>query len=185
MVLALWTALVIAAPPSAESKPLVPWFVPRSASLGLFINPPMVAPHLRLAWEGAIISQPRNDLIWIVSVGTGFGLNPQRPMTEHYQHVALAGLGYRSDHTLLHWGFHVAAGGVWYRAGYLPGSIYSFESRVLGYVEGRAQLGLRLTPHFRVAVYFGYASPFVFNRAYPGNTFVGGLDTGLVFDWRQ
>jgi hypothetical protein len=183
MVLALWTSLVIAATPSSD-EPLVPWYVPRSAAIGLFINPPMVSPHFRIAWEGALISQPRNDLIWTVAAGTGLGLNPQSPMTEHYQHAAVAGLGYRSDRPLLHWGFHIAAGALWYRAGYLPGSIYHFESRVLGYLEGRVQVGLRLAPHFRVALYFGYASPFVFNRNFPGNTFVGGIDTGFVIDWR-
>jgi hypothetical protein len=184
MVLALWTSLVIAATPPPTEGPLVPWYVPRSLELGVFINDPMVTPHFRIAWEASIISQPRNDLIWTVALGSGVGANPQRPMSAHYQHAVVAGLGYRSDRQVLHWGFHAAAGVVWYRAAYLPGSIYPFESRVLGYIEGRVQLGLRLTPWLKGAVYFGYASPFVFQRQYPGNTFVGGIDTGVVFDWR-
>lgn len=185
MVLALICSGMIAASPVFEPEaPLVPWYVPRSATLGLFINPPMAAPHFRLAWEGAIVSQPRNDLIWIFTAGSAVGLGAQSPMTEHYQHVLLAGFGYRSDRPLLHWGFHVASGAVWYRTAYLPGGFYKFESRVLGYIEGRLQLGLRLTPHFRLAAYFGYASPFSFTLQYPGNTFVGGFDTGLVIDWR-
>ena len=185
MVLALLcSSFLAAAPPVADDGPLVPWFVPRSASLGVFVNSPVVTPHLRLAWEGAIVSQPRNDLIWLFTLGTGLGLGVPSPMTEHYQHVALAGVGYRSDRPVVHWGFHVAVGPVWYRAAYLPNAFYKFESRVLGYVEGRAQLGVRLSPHLRLAAYFGYASPFVFTLQYPGNTFVGGLDMGLVLDWR-
>lgn len=169
---------------SEPAGPFVPWYVPRSFSLGVFINPPVAAPHFRLAWEGAIVSQPRNDLIWTVTGGSAFGLGVQRPMTEHYQHVLLAGLGYRSDRALLHWGFHVAAGPVWYRAAYLPGAFYTFESRVLGSVEGRLQLGVRLSGPLKLAAYFGYASPFAFNVRFPGNTFVGGVDAGLVLDWR-
>ena len=185
MVLALICSAVIAAEAPAESSgPLVPWFVPRSLTLGLFINPPMVAPHVRLTWEAAIISQPRNDLIWLFSLGSAIGVGMQSPMTAHYQHVVLAGFGYRSDRELLHWGFHIVSGPVWYRAGYLPGAFFKFESRVLGYLEGRAQLGLRITPKLKLAVYFGYASPFFFTPQFPGNTFVGGFDTGLVLDWR-
>ncbi|MFZ5438918.1 MAG: hypothetical protein ACOZQL_02860 [Myxococcota bacterium] len=162
----------------------MPWFVPRSVSLGVFVNAPMVTPHFRLAWEAPIIAQPRNHFIWTVALGSGVGLGVQSPMTEHYQHTAIAGLGYRSDRELVHWGFHVGAGGTWYRAAYKPGSIYSFENRVVGYIEGRLQLGLRITERLKLALYFGYGSPFVFNRVFPGNTFVGGVDAGLVLDWR-
>lgn len=184
MVLALLTSLVITAADDPKAGPLVPWFVPRSLAVGVFINPPMVSPHFRLAWEGAIVAQPRNDLIWTVAFGSGLGVGVQSPMTAHYQHTAVAGLGFRSDRELIHWGFHAAAGATWYRAAYKPGSIYDFENRVLGYIEGRLQLGLRITPALKLAAYFGYGSPFVFNSRYPGNTFVGGVDTGLVLDWR-
>lgn len=194
MVLALLCSAVLtatpgdAAPgtPAVESSkgPLVPWFVPRSASVGVFINSPVVTPHFRLAWEGAIISQPRNDLIWLFTLGSGVGLGVPSPMTSHSQHVVLAGLGYRSDHPLIHWGFHVAAGGVWYLAQFLPTSSFKEESRVLGYIEGRVQFGIHLSRHLRLAVYGGYASPFQFNVRFPGNTYVGGVDTGLVIDWR-
>ncbi len=182
----LLNALVLAAPTRAveETTPLVPWFVPRSASVGFFFNSPVVTPHFRVAWEGYILDQPRNALIWTAVVGSGVGLGLQKPMNTHYQHVALVGLGYRGDYRVVSWGFHVATGPGWYRAGYEAGSTYKFENRVLGYIEGHLQLGIRLTPHFRLGLYFGYASPFVFTRTFPGNTFVGGLDTGVVFDWR-
>jgi hypothetical protein len=186
MVVALLTILLSTTPEvsSTSSGPLVPWFVPRSASIGLFVNSPVVSPHVRLAWEAAIISQPRNDFIWTAVLGTGLAATPQRPMSSHYQHVFLLGLGYRSDHTQLHWGFHIAPGVVWYRAAYLPGSDYRFEDRVIGYLEGRLQLGLKVAPHLRVAAYVGFASPFTFKQELPGNTFVGGVDFGIVVDWR-
>lgn len=184
MLLTLVAISVLHAPPPPPAEPLLPPYLPRSAAIGMLINPPMVTPHLRLFWEGHLIDQPRNALIWVAGLGSGFGVNAQPPMTAHFQHVLLAGLGFRSDHPLLHWGFHVVAGPVWYRAAYKPGSIYAFENRVLGYIEGRAQIGLRVLPHLRVALYFGYASPFVYQSQYPGNTFVGGVDTGLALDWR-
>ncbi len=194
MVLALLCSAVLTAAPADQAPvtppvessagPLVPWLVPRSASLGVFFNAPMVAPHFRIAWHGAILSQPRNELLWVFTLGSGFGLGVPSPMLTHSQHVLLAGFGYRSDRPLLHWGFHVAAGPVWYLATYAPGAINRDESRVLGYIEGKAQLGIHLSPHFRLAVYFGYASPFAFNVRFPGNTYIGGIDTGLVIDWR-
>lgn len=192
MVLALVCSGVIAVTPGAAAAPaagtegpLVPWFVPRSASLGVFINPPLATPHFRIAWEGAIVSQPRNDLIWLLTLGSGVGVGVPSPMTTHAQHTVMAGVGYRSDHEVVTWGFHVVSGVVWYQANYLPGSFYQAESRVLGYIEGRVQLGVRLSPHFRLIPYFGYASPFSFNfLRFPGNSYVGGFDVGLVVDWR-
>ncbi len=185
MVFALALSSFLSASPVWEpDKPLVPWFVPRTLTLGVFINPPMVSPHVRLGWEAAILSQPRNDLIWLFQLGTGGGLGVPAPMVTHWQHTVLAGFGYRSDHAVLHWGFHVVSGPLWYLANYRPGSFNQFESRVVGYIEGHVQLGIRLAPHFRLAVYFGYASPFTFNQRFPGNTYVGGVDTGVVLDWR-
>ncbi len=183
MILAFACALVLMAP-GPDEGPLVPWYVPRSASVGVLINPPVVTPNVRLGWEGTIVSQPRNDLVWIFNLGTGVGLGVQAPMTEHSQHVAVAGLGYRSDRRLLHWGFQLGAGVAWYRAAYTPNVFYRFESRVVGYAEGRVQVGLRLSRHLILALYGGYASPFTFDVRSPGNTFVGGVSTGLVVDWR-
>lgn len=184
MLLAMLTSVVLAASEPASDEPLVPFYVPRSVKLGTFINAPAVSPNIRLVWEGAILEQPRNMLMWTASLGSAIGLNLQSPMTAHYQHVVLAGAGYRSDRQLIFWGFQVSAGPVWYRAAYKPGSVYQFENRVLGYIEGRLQLGVKLAPHFRLAAYFGYASPFTFQRQYPGNIFVGGVDVGVVVDWR-
>lgn len=180
----LLSSVLTAAPVSEPEGPFVPWYVPRSLSLGVFVNSPVASPHFRLAWEGALISQPRNVLIWTFTAGSAIGLGVVKPMTEHYQHAFLLGVGYRSDYTLFHWGFHVVTGPLWYRAAYLPNSLYGFESRVLPYIEGRLQIGLRLSGPWKLAAYFGFASPFVFNPRFPGNTFVGGFDGGLVLDWR-
>ncbi|MFT3708223.1 MAG: hypothetical protein QM817_11270 [Archangium sp.] len=184
MLLTLVAMSVLQAGAYEPDKPLLPPYLPRSAAIGMFINPPMVSPHVRLFWEGELIDQPRNKLIWIAGLGSAFGIGAQPPMTAHFQHVVLAGFGFRSDHQLLHWGFHVAAGPVWYRAAYKPNAAYAFENRVLGYIEGRGQLGLRVLPHLRIAVYAGYASPFTFQPQFPGNTFVGGFDFGIALDWR-
>ena len=151
--------------------------------MGVFINSPLVTPHFRLSWEGAIIDQPRNVLEWNLAVGSGFGVAPPSPMTAHFQHVVLGGVGYRSDRQLLHWGFRVTAGPLWYRAAFAPGSFYAFENRVVGYAEGRVQAGLRLQPHLRLAAYVGFGAPFTFQRQYPGNTYVGNFNVGVVLDW--
>jgi hypothetical protein len=186
MMLGLVLSAVVSATPAAEPAEArwVPWYVPRSFSVGFFFNNPVVTPHFRLAWEGVIINQPRNELIWTFTAGSGVGLGLLSPMKSHYQHAFLVGLGYRSDRPLLHWGFHVASGPLWYRADYQQPSAYAFEDRVLGSIEGRLQLGLRLAGPLKLAAYFGFASPFVFNQRFPGNTYVGGIDAGVLLDWR-
>lgn len=173
----------LAVTPVTDSPP-VPWFVPRGAAVGVFVNAPVVAPHLRLAWEAAFYAAGRDALVGLLALGTGFGLGVPAPMTEHFQHVLLAGLGYRNTHRRLHWGFQLGLGAVWYRAAYQPGSVWALESRVLGYAEGRGQLGLRLAPHLVLGLYAGYASPWRFDARYPGNTYLGGVDLGLFLDWR-
>jgi hypothetical protein len=185
--LALAVALVLAGK-SDENTPLehpVPAYLPREVELGLFVNTPMVAPHLRLQWDLTIYESQRDAFIGLFSVGSGFGLSLPNGFAEHYQHVVLAGVGYRNTAALFHWGFQVALGPVWYRTAYIPTFPYAFESRVLGYAEGRLQAGLRVQPHLIVGVYFGFASPwsFSFDR-YPGNNYVGGFDFGFFADWR-
>lgn len=166
-----------------SDHPLVPWYVPRSASLGAFINREMFSPHIRLAWEWTIVDQPRNALIATMAFGTGLGANPQKPMTSHFQHVGLVGAAFRSDRQLLHWGFSAMFGAVWYRTFWQPNTFFS-EDRVLPYAEGRLQGGIMVAPHVRIALYIGYAAPFIYTRGRPGNLFVGGFDFGVLVDWR-
>lgn len=183
MVLAFATALVLATSGAAEG-PLVPWFVPRSASLGVLVNPPAVTGAVRLGWEGGIVTQGHSELLWIATLGTGAGLALPTGMRELYQHVAIAGLGYRYDSGRLHWGFQVGAGVLWYRAAYPPNSFYRFESRVTGYAEGRAQLGLRVAQHLVLALYAGFGSPFVVRSTWPGSLYAGGFSGGVLVNWR-
>lgn len=183
MVLAFAAALVLTTSEPADA-PAVPWFVPRSATLGVLVNPPAVTGALRLAWEGTIVTQSKSQLLWVLVLGTGAGLALPEGMRELYQHVMTAGLGYRYDAGRLHWGFQVGAGVLWYRAAYPPMSFYRFESRVSGYAEGRAQLGLRVTPHLVLGLFGGYASPFVVRSTYPGSIYAGGFAGGLYVNWR-
>ncbi len=185
--LSAWLCSLLMATPSLEDKPsshpLVPWYVPRSASLGFFFNRDTLSPHVRLSWEWTVLDQPRNALAVVTSLGTGFGIEPPRPMTALFQHVGLLGFAYRSDRPILHWGFSALFGAVWYRAAFVPGS-FPFENHVLPYAEGRIQVGVHVAPHLRLALYIGYASPFIYTDTRPGNFFVGGFDFGVVVDWR-
>jgi hypothetical protein len=178
-------ALALICGADEELKHPVPAWLPRGAQLGFLINAPMVAPAIRLQWDVTLLEQPHNDFVVIGQLGSAFGLSLETGMSEHYQHVALVGLGYRSTYEKFHWGFQFGLGPVWYRTAYKKGSIYPFENRVLGYAEGRLQAGLRLAPHFILGIYFGYASPWTFSPViYPGNTYVGGFNLGVFADWR-
>lgn len=181
-------------PASETGKPydpfpnLVPWFVPRTAAIGFFLSPNSAAwkpsAFFRVGWEVAILERPRNHLVVVVDVGSATATSTTRDIRELYQHVAVAGLGYRSTHTLFHWGFHIAAGPVWYRASY--GGKLPLESRVLGWTEGRVQLGLKLAPNFLLGVSVGMGTPWTvdFTGRFPANGYLGGLSLGLWADWR-
>lgn len=175
--------------PTEEPHP-VPWFVPRTAVIGLFLSPNSSAwtpsAFFRVGWEAAILERPRNHLVIIVDVGSSTALSTPLTMKELYQHVAVVGLGYRSTHALLHWGFHVAAGPIWYRASYVPAAHRSVESRVLGWTEGRVQVGVKLAQNLVVAAYVGMGAPWTVDATlrYPANAYLGGLSLGFVVDWR-
>ena len=65
---------VIERPPEAEVHPVPAW-LPRGASLTLFVNSPAVTPALRLQWEAAFYEQPRNHLTAVLCFGTGLSAN--------------------------------------------------------------------------------------------------------------
>jgi hypothetical protein len=166
-----------------DERPVPAW-VPRGVSVGVFFNLPTVAPHLRLSWELGFFERPRNDFVAIVTLGTGAAVSLPPGFAENFQHVALVGLGYRSNHDVWQWGFQIVAGPVWYRASFIPAARQPFESRVLPYTEGRLQLGMRILPHLIIGLYGGYASPWDFDPRYPGNMLVGGPLAGVYADWR-
>lgn len=170
---------------AGPEAPLVPFYVPRSVSLGFFaaLGREQVSPHFRVQWEGMFFDQPPSALGWFVNFGSGVGVNPPTPATAHYQHAAVAGVVYASDRRWFHWGFQVGFGPVWYRAFFAPDT-FRPENYVLPYVEGRVQAGVRVHPHVRLALYLGYGSPVNFPRGRNGALLVGGLDFGVLVDWR-
>jgi len=174
---------------------IVPWFVPRTATIGFFLSPSSSSwtpsAFFRVGWEVGVLERPRNHLVVIVDVGSASALSTPLLMRTLYQHVAVVGLGYRSTHTLFHWGFHITAGPIWYRASYAlstrcPGSPACLENRVLGWTEGRAQIGIKLAPNFLVGVAVGMGTPWVidYSGRNPGNAYLGGLSLSLWADWR-
>ena len=162
------------------THPVPPW-LPRSAALGLTAREGMWSMHLRLHWEIGLYERNGHDLVLIPLLGTGFSLSTPQGMTAQYQHVALLGFGYRKVSKLINWGFNWGIGVNWYRTAY----VYTpLESRVVGYTEGRAQLGVRVAKNVVLGGYFGYGSPLQFDARYPGLTYTGGIMFGLFVDWR-
>lgn len=181
----LASALVLLLSTAATTdRPEVPHLLGLGASVGVFGNNAGAALHVRVSGELTFYTRPLNDLVALVQVGTAAAVvrpsNP--PITEHYQHVAMAGFGYRSNHALLTWGFQLALGALWYRSAF--SDTYVFENRVLLYSEGRAQIGLKLAPSLRAGLYLGYGSPVVYSVRHPGSFLAGGVMVGLYLDWR-
>ena len=170
-------------PPEPVVHP-VPVYVPRGVSLGLFVNLPTVAPMLRLQWEATLYEQPRNHLTAFLAGGAALSLNLPASVRALYQYVTFAGIGYKSTREVLHWGFQIGAGVVWYRASYAPAQHLFFESRVLGYSEGRIELGARVTRSLILGGYVGYGSPWEFNDRFPAVIYVAGPVAGVFLDWR-
>ncbi len=187
LALALASALAveISGPDTAERETHpIPWYVPRTFSLGLFINPPVATPHFRIGWEIGVLEQPRNHLVALWQIGSGTGASLPPGFKGLYQHVAIVGVGYRSTREVFHWGFTVTFGALWYRASFVPGSVYQFENRVLSYSEAHAQAGWRVLDHLVIGVYAGYASPWDVSIRFPGNIYTGGPLFGFFADWR-
>lgn len=161
-----------------------PWFLPRTASLGIQYNSPIMSATLRIAWEIGLIEQPRNHLVAMVILGSSLPISGSTLFTALYQHVAMAGIGYRSTRQLFHWGFSAGAGPIWYRAGYPKGSAFNFESRVITYAEVTGQIGLRLLDHFIAGIFAGYGAPWEVSNRFPATIYLGGFTAGVFADWR-
>ncbi len=169
---------------SAREQHPAPWYLPRTASVGFFFNPPSVSVNVRLAWEIGVIEQPRNHLVMLLQAGTATALSLPFGIKELYQHVGLVGFGFRSTRELFHWGFTIMTGPLWYRASYLPSFPYNFESRVVTYSEATAQAGLHVAKHLVVGLYAGYAAPWDVSTRFPASAYTGGFTAGLFADWR-
>lgn len=170
-------------PPEPEAHP-VPVWLPRGASLAVLVTAPAVTPALRLQWEAAFYERPRNHLTLVLVVGTGLALNLPASVRELYQHVVFGGLGYKSTRERFHWGFQVGAGALWYRASYPPELHHTPDSRVLGYSEGRIEVGVRLGPVLKLGGFVGYGAPWEFNERFPASAYASGVKVGVFLDWR-
>ena len=188
LALALASALAVEiSGPDASAKEThpVPFYVPRTASLGVFVNPfKAVSLDVRIAWELGVVEQPRNHLVVLIQVGTSTAISLPLGLRALYQHVGMLGIGYRSTRELFHWGFSIMTGPLWYRASYTPDYPYDFESRFTTYSEVTAQAGLKLAKHLIVGVYVGYGAPWDMSPRFPGSFYTGGFTAGLFADWR-
>lgn len=157
------------------------------ASAGMLANKYGAAALVRVSGEVTLFSRPLNDFVALVQVGSAVGvvLPSDGDFREHYQHTAVAGFGYRSNHELLSWGFQLGLGAAWYRASFFPGT-FPFDTWVSAYVEGRVQLGIKLAPNFRSGLFVGYGSllRYPWYGVHQGSWFVGGGLFGLYADWR-
>jgi hypothetical protein len=45
-------------------------------------------------------------------------------------------------------------------------------------------VGLRVAPHLVLALYAGFASPFVVRTTWPGSIYAGGFSGGVLVSWR-
>ncbi len=179
--LALVMSLALGADP--EWHPVSP-LIPRSVALGATFNAPAVAPTFRVSWEATLYEQPRNHLLGVFTIGSGAtGLLPSG-ITALWQHVAWAGLGYQSTRDLFHWGFSFGAGVLWYRSFYAKGSAFPPEDRVLGYSEGRLQVGIKVQRKLILGLYLGYGAPWDLGGLFPSVVYTGGTQVGLFGDWR-
>ncbi len=175
--------LMIVLSQAADSHP-VPPFAPRNVSAGVMVGQGAVSLQARLGWEVGLLEQPRNHLLAIAQVGSAFAIATPAGIRALYQHVALFGLAYQMPLKHFYWGFGIGFGPLWYRASYAPGLPYFFESRVLGYTEGRVELGFKLGEVMKLGAAVGYASPVSFSQRFPANSYVGGVMFSVVCNWR-
>lgn len=192
-VLALALTLALAADGEGEApsdkeikhQKLVPPYVPRGFSLGLFINTPVVSPNVRIDWNIDIYASSTHNFFALAEIGAGLGFSRPAGMSALYQYMGLVGFGYRNVTHVIHWGFQFGIGPLWYRAAFDKTVPYVFDSKVVGYAEGRVQAGFELTPNLVLGVYFGFASPWSVDTSgrYPGSLYLGGFMPGLFLDW--
>lgn len=168
----------------AEWHPVSP-MLPRNVTLGVTWNDPAVAPTIRATWEATFYEQPRNHLIGVFTLGTGASGNLPKGIGALWQHVAWAGIGYASTRASgLHWGFSFGGGVLWYRSFYAPGSVYQPENRVLGYSEGRLQIGFKVARKLILGVSLGYGAPWDLGGIFPDAVYLGGWQLAVFGDWR-
>jgi hypothetical protein len=171
--------------PAAET-PEVTHPVHLGAALGTFINTSSAIPALRVTVQPSLFLRPLNEFTALFELGAAIGVpTADTYFSEHYNYTAIAGFAYHSDRGAWGWGFQLGVGAVWYRttlAPHQPGR--HFTQNALAYIEGRGQIGLTLDPRFKLGLFAGYGSPFVYPINQVGPLALGGFLAGLYLDFR-
>ncbi len=158
-----------------------PWFLPRYAAVGAYAGNGVFSPTARIGWEIALIEQ-KTEFVIAIELGPSFGLLRPQGVRESYQHSVLGGAGLRSGRgKQLHWGLTAMFGPVLYGARFLDPNLN--EERWNGIVDGRGQLGVDLGA-VTLAIYVAYTQPFTVNPRFSSVGFVGGLNFGVLVNWR-
>lgn len=174
MPLAYATLLLLAAAPGPKVHQ-TPVYLPRYATLQLFIRPPIVIPALRLGWEIDLIEGPRDVLELAVELGLAY-THVSDAIPFYWEYVALAGLAYRNQRESgVFWGFFLGGGPAY--------SGFKYESRWDPYVEGRAQLGARLAG-VTLSFCAGYAQWVAYAPRSITQQYLGGLFIGAHLGWK-
>ena len=175
--------------PGRAAEHLVPPYVPRYVFLGTFVGS-AVTPQLRVGWDVTALQQRGDALTVIAEIGGGYATSyPAIPredgstlrMNFLYQFAIVAGLGYRGDRGVLHWGIHVGLGPLFYGAHYLGEGP---ERRVVVTVEGRAELGYRINGKVAVGFSAGLSSPLSTPSGSLAAPYVGNAILGVFANWR-
>jgi hypothetical protein len=185
----LLLTLMLTQTPDSPPEPTggVPAYLPRSVLVGSFLGSALVplggiiTPQLRVQWELTAIKTGHDALVFVLELGGGSAVGLPTGVTSFYEHTVVAGVGYRAMHPNgFMWGFHVATGPVFYGARFqaLPS-----ESTIGGWVEGRAQAGLKIGA-VSYGVALSYANLYDLQTRLQSGSLVAGPAIGLFADWR-
>lgn len=174
-----------------------PAWLPRGVMLGVGIAQDTVyVPTARLHWAFTLTQQRVDALIGVFELGGSHGVSFTDRAGLYYRStitaldhaVALIGVGYRGDRGKWNWGLHVTGGPLLYRATYLQtgetATDLPDESKVIGWLEGRVQLGYRVTPAVAVGIAAAFGSGLGAPRAAYAYDSLNGWTFGLYADWR-
>lgn len=174
-----------------------PAWLPRGVNLGVGLGQDTVyAPSARLHWAFTITQQRVDALIGFFELGGSHGVSfteraglyRRNTMTALDYGVALIGVGYRGDRGKWNWGLTVGGGPLLYRATYLQTGDEDLdlplESKTLGWLEGRVQLGYRVTEAVATGVSLSFGSGLGPPQASYAYDYLSGWTFGLYADWR-
>ncbi len=182
--LALALGLLLATDAAAEAeRNWTPWYLPRYALAGFVssINSDSTFGFGgRLGWEVTLINQ-RTNLVGTFELGPGFDISSPAPIERLYQHSFTLGVGLRPRHERqLQWGLGVGFGGILYGSHLSTGVDEQF---VDGLLDARAQVGVNLGP-VSLEAFFGVTQIWYVNLRKVTSPYVGGLNFGVLVDWR-